>query len=255
MNVAQPEDGEESDPPPKKTPEGANGVEGVVVTSDDPIERSDVTQTLSAPVHQSRDLGTLATAVLALVSAIIGGSITAGASVWVANMTVRAQQQQSVDEYRRTNREKIYQDMLAQMSALDGVMQDLNLQAAAIAANAQLGRPPADKTQIYKPLYERWEPEYAKFAAAISNAELVSSHHIIDVSRALRDAYSRDFYVIVTPELLPPGTPTSIVEQFLRMASLSDIAPDYDPSLKGKSRYELKVLFVSDAKDDLAFND
>src|SRR5947209_3215219 len=79
-------------------------------------------QSQKKPKNRKKRSATTSSVVLSLVSAIIGGVITAGASIWVASMTAQAQQTQSIEEYRRTNREKIYQDMLTQMTAMDNAV-------------------------------------------------------------------------------------------------------------------------------------
>lgn len=209
----------------------------------------------------------LAGALLALISAIVGGAITAGASVWVAGMTVEAQQKQSIAEYRRDNREKIYQDMLAQMTAMDSVMTSISLQMLQAGVLAQQPHMTQQQFDIFAAAEKQWQPAYDRLAAAVSNAELVSSRQVIRISKALRDAYFRQFYDLTHPGLLNkmaqvlkqlgtespniPPQPSPSEQPKLPEGS----AQEYPPELAGRRPYELKTMFIQESKNDLQLND
>lgn len=188
----------------------------------------------------------LATAVLALVSALVGGAITAGASVWVANMTVQSQQKQSVAEYRRNNREKIYQDMFAQMTAMDSVMDSIAFRSIFASYGTLVKN--EDEKEFYDSAFKQWEPAYDRLTAAVSNAELVSSRQVIGISKALVQAYNGAFKKVLRKALDR--------EQKEPLIDLRKQGPlGFPPELEGKSPDELKPMFITAAKNDLALND
>lgn len=195
-------------------------------------------------------------ALLALMSAILGGAITAGASVFVANRTIEAQAKQSVAEYQRTNREQIYTEVLAQLTRIDGLTEKATVNRILGDLGTSPGSPPADPNRFneYKPLFEEWQPEFDKLNVAISNAELVSSRRVIDICKALSDAYWFEFYNTLADEL------TADMQPDLRRKMLDSIKQTgspyvYDPTLKDRSIGELREMFIKEAKNDLAFND
>jgi hypothetical protein len=108
-------------------------------------------------------------------------------------MTVQAQQKQSVAEYRRNNRQKIYQDMLTQMSALESATKSIKLETAILHVGRQQVSD-EERARITTDARNQWQPAYDHLSAAVSNAELVSSQQVIGISKALLIAYSDDFY-------------------------------------------------------------
>ena len=94
-------------------------------------------------VPAKKDRGALNDAVLPLVGVLLGGLLAAGASLFTANIEAKAQERQAIEQYRRDNREKIYSELLAQVSGVDNVMKQVQIQTATAAARKPLPTPSA----------------------------------------------------------------------------------------------------------------
>jgi hypothetical protein len=217
-------------------------------------------QSIQSPGGSEQRRLALAGAVLALLSAIVGGVIAAGASIWVANttaqaqqrvatMTAQAQQKQSVDEYRRNNREKIYQDMFGQMTAMDSAIDSFTLMSLGVI-RVLPGTTKEEQDRIFSDAQKQWQPAYDRLNAAVSNAELVSSRQVIGIAKALRQAYFVAFYNRVYSGILDKlgGAATPATGQMQG-------PPEFPTELNGKSIRELKAMLIVAAKEDLDLND
>ena len=222
-------------------------------------------------VPAKKERGALNDAVLPLVGVLLGGLLAAGASLFTANIEAKAQERQAIEQYRRDNREKIYSELLAQVSGVDNVMKQVQIQTATAAAHKPLkdaGANPEDDMEIYNRLNGQFQPAFDKLSTAISDAELVGSHRIIELSKALQDSYFVSFNELAVPRevilklgysgLQPakpgPATPNPPGQQ----ATTGDPDTDsvaQDPSLADLPPAKLKQMLVNAAKDDLAFND
>lgn len=195
----------------------------------------------------------VAPALIALVSGLVGGVITQGASFWVANRNAASSQQQSVEEYRRTNREKIYQDVLAQMTTLDTTTQsvaeevefrtEMERAIGNVGADGSLKGDPVSK--ILGEAQAKWHPVYDRFVSAVLNAELVSSSKVVEISKALQAAYFTEFIKATYGQMYPHGYPGMIPEP----------PPEVVPQYRDKSLKALRATFMEIAKADVATND
>jgi hypothetical protein len=225
------------------------------------------------------DRGALREALLPLAGVLLGGLLAAGASLFTAGLEAKAQERQAIAQYRRDNREKIYSDMLAQVSVMQNVMTQVQIQSAMASARKPLNTPevnPEDDPQLFNRLNEQFQPAYDKLSTAISDAELVGSHQVIALSKALQDAYFVDFNNLVVPEkivvrlglgnrrLQPPQPQDPSGANAGGQGSDSDnkggADKEADPgkedaALKDLPPATLKQMLITAAKEDLAFND
>ena len=72
----------------------------------------------------------LITALIALVGVLLGGSVAAASSYWTAKMTITAQQQQTIDQYRRDKRKDIYANLLTQLAGVERTYQQISFDVA-----------------------------------------------------------------------------------------------------------------------------
>ncbi len=233
-------------------------------------DRSPDTDDSDAPPAK-KDRGALNDAVLPLVGVLLGGLLAAGASLFTANIEAKAQERQAIEQYRRDNREKIYADLLAQVSSVDNVMKQVAIQTATAEAHKPLkdaGATPEDDLEIYGRLSSQFQPAFDRLSTAISDAELVGSHRVVELSKALQDSYFVSFNELALPRdvvlklsvrgLAPAKTEPSTQNPPGRQATTGDQDKDSDaeaPSLADMPPATLKQMLVSAAKEDLAFND
>jgi hypothetical protein len=228
--------------------------------------RSPDADTADAPAKKGR--GALNDAVLPLVGVLLGGLLAAGASLFTANIEAKAQERQAIEQYRRDNREKIYSDLLAQVSGVDNVMKQVQIQTATASARKPLkdaGATPEDDMEIYNRLSGQFQPAFDKLSTAISDAELVGSHRIVELSKALQDSYFVSFNELALPRevilklgysgLQPAKPGPSAQGQQATPGDLDTDSAAQDPSLADLPPATLKQMLVSAAKEDLAFND
>jgi len=219
-------------------------------------------------VHAKKDRGALNDAVLPLVGVLLGGLLAAGASLFTANIESKAQERQAIEQYRRDNREKIYSDLLAQVSGVDNVMRQVQIQTATASARKPLkdaGATPEDDMEIYNRLSDQFQPAFDKLSTAISDAELVGSHRIIELSKALQDSYFVSFNELAVPRevilklgysgLQPAKPGPSTPGQQTTTGDPDTDSAAQDPRLADLPPATLKQMLVSAAKEDLAFND
>ena len=222
-------------------------------------------------VPAKKDRGALRDAVLPLVGVLLGGLLAAGASLFTANIEAKAQERQAIEQYRRDNREKIYSDLLAQVSGVDNVMKQVQIQTATASTRKPLkdaGATPEDDMEIYNRLSGQFQPAYDKLSTAISDAELVGSHRIIELSKALQDSYFVSFNELAVPRevilklgfsgLQPAKPGPSAQNPPGQQATTGDPNTDgaaEDRDIADLPPVTLKQMLVSAAKEDLAFND
>ncbi len=208
-------------------------------------------------------------AVLPLVGVLLGGLLAAGASLFTANIEAKAQEHQAIEQYRRDNREKVYADLLAQVSGVDNVMKQVQIQAATASARKPLrdaGADPEDDMEIFNRLSGQFQPAFDRLSTAISDTELVGSHRVIELSQALQDSYFVSFNELAVPRdtilklgftgLQPakPGPSTQSPPGQQSNDSDKDSATE-EQNLADLPPTTLKQMLVRAAKDDLAFND
>ena len=224
----------------------------------------------AAPARRKKERGALNDAVLPLVGVLLGGLLAAGASLFTANIEATAQERQAIEQYRRDNREKVYAELLAQVSGVDNVMKQVQIQTATAAARRPLkdaGAAPEDDMAIYDRLNGQFQPAFDKLSTAISDTELVGSHRIIELSKALQDSYFVSFNELAVPRevILKLGftglqpaksSPSTQSPQGQQPAGdQDDGSAAEDPHLADLPPLTLKQMLVSAAKEDLAFND
>lgn len=235
------------------------------MTSDVP-ENEPLPATPPEPKASSR--AALREALLPLAGVLLGGLLAAGASLFTAGLEAKSQERQAIAQYRRDNREKIYADMLAQVSVMQNVMTQVEVQAAMASDRKALNAPeanPADDPQIYSRLNEQFQPAYDRLSTSIADAELVGSHQVIALSKALQDSYFDSFSQLVIPEKIvvrlglgskklqppqPQDKPAPTIAPDQANADIGDEA-----SLRDLPPATLKQMLIAAAKEDLAFND
>jgi hypothetical protein len=202
---------------------------------------------------QEKSLSIWFAPVLTLVGVIAGGFITTGTNVWMANKNSDDRQNQSIVEYRRDKREKMYQDMLAQMNTMDITVDTVSTQVEEDAAMERISEgfttPDASSrgaahSRIISEAQNKWQPAYERLTAAVSNAELVSSRKVIEYSKGLVFGYRTEFVKATYGQLYPGGFP----------GMLPVPPPDLPPEFKGKSIEELRRGFIEAAKADLTLD-
>jgi hypothetical protein len=219
-------------------------------------------------------------AVIAVVGVLLGGGVAALSSYWTAHMTIQSQQQQSLEQYRRDKRHEIYVNLLTQLTSLETTLRQIQIdhlkQALSLAGTQPA--PPSDQPQplpedLTKQNDDKWQAAYDKFSAAISTAQLVSSRRIIELSKALRDAYSNSYYGLAYPKLLESAAAGMAVSLGIRPvlpessnppAAPAPSAPppppilpppEYDQSLTQLPTWQLRSMFVEEAKTEIDLND
>lgn len=206
----------------------------------------------AAPAAKERSQ--LSDAVLPLVGVLLGGLLAAGASLFTAHLEAKAQERQAIEQYRRDNREKIYAEMLAQVSVMQNVMNQVEVQSAISTARKPLNAAPTaeDDSDIYNRLNGQFQPAFDKLSTAISDAELVGSHRVIELSKALQDSYFVSFNKLVVPS----DVAAKLGSGYKSLQPAQNPNPaDNVANLDQLPPAKLKELLVSAAKDDLAFND
>jgi hypothetical protein len=216
----------------------------------------------AAPAKKERSQ--LSDAVLPLVGVLLGGLLAAGASLFTAHMEAKAQERQAIEQYRRDNRETIYSAMLAQVSVMQNVMNQVEVQTAMSSSRKPLNAPaqtPEDDADIYNRLNEQFQPAFDKLSTAISDAELVGSHRVIELSKALQDSY----FVTFTKLAVPTDVAVKLGSGYKALQPAQPTPADQDPNapeaadnvanLDQLPPAQLKELLVAAAKEDLAFND
>jgi hypothetical protein len=194
---------------------------------------------------------------------------------WNANKSAEDKQQQSIFEYRRDHREKIYQDMLVQMNDLDNIAQSVTAQVhddietyrvtEGHAADDRAPLSDADDSKVMMTAENKWGPPFERLTAAVNNAELVSSKDVINYSKALLGAYSAEFVAATYGQMYPEaysemkkrdgeldleyknGPESSLFV----LVSWRDVRPD----LRGKPKKELRQDFIDSARRDLRTDD
>ena len=221
----------------------------------------------AAPVKKER--GTLSDAVFPLVGVLLGGLLAAGASLFTAHIEAKAQERQAIEQYRRDNREKIYADLLAQVSGVDNVIKQVRIQTAAASAHKPLKDAGGgeDDVEIFNRLNGQFQPAYDRLSTAVSDVELVGSHRVIDLSKALQDSYFVSFNELVVPRdvivrlgfrgLQPAKSPPSAGAPDSSAGPENSDQPGAaaDENLADLPPATLKQMLVGAAKEDLAFND
>jgi hypothetical protein len=194
------------------------------------------------------------------------------ASYFTTRMTINAQQQQIVAQYRRDKRQDIYANVLTQLSgvktAYNNIVSDIAMDSFAFSflqgTSAQPVTAPHDAPDLAKKYGPQWHSAWDEFNATFSSAELFSSRHFIEVAKALSDVYSRKYLEAVHP--VYPDDPDKTPAARDRVRVQRDVqfkieemgkmdGPPYDPALAQKGPYELAQLPIKEAKDELALND
>ncbi|MCW2652019.1 MAG: hypothetical protein JWR32_2995 [Mycobacterium sp.] len=263
-----------NDQPPDIAPQPSGEVEpdppeeAVPKPSDEPAASEIV-----APSANAKDRRANQTIALIALSGVVIGAIIAGASSYlITRLTVAAQRQEQIDQYRRDQRRDVYVNTLNQLAALESAERDEEI--AFIFADRQLIRSggAADPTALeeyvkaIRPAADSFNKAYSALDAAVSGAELLSSRRVVGVSNALRDKHSQMFIQIA----LSSETRRSMLGRLLGdvfvnsgvwpgPTNVSPFGPpdtrQYDPALLKKSPPELKSLYIAYSKEDLGLND
>jgi hypothetical protein len=219
-----------------------------------------------------KDRRSLSDAVFPLVGVLLGGLLAAGASLFTAHIEAKAQERQAIEQYRRDNREKIYADLLAQVSGVDNVIKQVQIQTAAASArkplkDADAGGAAEDDMEIFNRLNGQFQPAYDRLSTAVSDVELVGSHRVIDLSKALQESYFVSFNELVVPRdvivklgfrgLQPANSspPASAPDSQAAPGNSGKEGAAADENLADLPPATLKQMLVGAAKEDLAFND
>lgn len=224
------------------------------------MNSGDDTPTLHADQAESaqakKDRSRLSDAVLPLVGVLLGGLLAASTSLFTAHLEAKAQERQAIEQYRRDNREKIYAEMLAQVAVMQNVMNQVELQTAIASARKPLDQAATAEqgSEIYNRLTGQFQPAFDKLSTAISDAELVGSHRVIELSKALQDSYFVSFNKLVVPSDVAVKLGSGY--KGLQPAKPNPAAQtEDDANLDQQSPAILKEMLVAAAKEDLAFND
>jgi hypothetical protein len=237
------------------------------MNSGEDIEGADIAKAKPAkiePAPAAKAHSHLREAIVPLIGVIVGGALAAGASLITAQVEAKAQERQAIEQYRRDNREKIYAEVLSQASVMQNVMNQVEVQSAMSSARKPLNAAaltPEDDADIYNRLNGQFQPAFDKLSTAISDAELVGSHRVIELSKALQDSY----YVSFTKLVVPGDVAAKLGSSYKGLQSAQPAPAGQDPNageaadnvanLDQLPPAKLKELLVSAAKEDLAFND
>lgn len=214
---------------------------------------------------------TIVVALIALGGVLLGGTVAAASSYATARMTIDSQQQQSLQQYRRDKRHDIYVNLLTQLTSLETTLNQIELSQAKLQYMvAQLGdhpapppeKPPPAPPDLTKQNDDKWQTAYESVNAAITAAEVVSTRKIIELSKALRDAYSGEYYHSAFPGLIEGlkegeealGQGPSI-EGGTPASGPPLPPPEYDPALLRLPIWKLKDQFIQEAKTEIDLND
>lgn len=206
-------------------------------------------------------------AIIALVSALIGGGIAATMSYVTTNMTVSAQAKQATEQYRRDQRKDIYANLLKEVTNLENELDSAKIKFFLIGVTTGMASimpplPPSEenpKINAIGQVQQEWHSAYAALDAAISNAELFSSERVIHIAMALRDNISDQYYHVLQ-ETLSAGKP-SIPGKFgdayasIGRNPVDEANPQYDQSLRSLPTQKLRDMYLEAARQDLAIND
>lgn len=216
------------------------------------------------PAPTKKERSQLSDAVLPLVGVLLGGLLAASASLFTAHIEAKSQERQAIEQYRRDNRETIYAAMLAQASVMQNVMNQVEVQTAMSSSRKPLNAPaqtPEDGAEIYNRLNDQFQPAFDKLSTAISDAELVGSHRVIELSKALQDSY----YVTFTKLAVPTDVAVKLGSEYKSLQPAqpapadqnrdSPEAADNVANLDQLPPAQLRQMLVTAAKEELAFND
>ncbi|WP_142386983.1 hypothetical protein [Mycobacterium hubeiense] len=183
--------------------------------------------------------------------------------------TIAAQQEQSVEQYRRDQRIDIYSNLLKEMT---------NLQNASESARSRLtilrlslptpveGQPrptPAVAAQLEK-IVSDWEAAYQRLDGTISDAELFTQEYVIDLAMVFRDRLVIDFYDAYGNAFAAARQPISDAagdaasQLRVTAAAAADMAgtpSPYDMALLETAIPDLRNMYIDAAKRDLGLND
>ena len=204
----------------------------------------------------------LAGAILTLIGVGLGSAVT----YLNNNATIKAQQEQSVEQYRRDQRIDIYANILKEVSNLQNALENARFQLIVLSPRRGGQEPPPepDTTPQLGKIQSDWQAACGVLDGTISNAELFSSAEVIGLAMAMRDKLSNEFYDSYRQALPLSAGPAAdafadAVSQLGTITSpyggVPGSQPLYDKSLLDKSPNELREMYIHAAKQDLGLND
>ncbi len=212
----------------------------------------------------------IVTAFIALVGVVLAGGVGACSSYVTTTATMEGQRKLAREGFGRDHREKAYDELLAQLSALDSTYREIIFEVVQAFANAgatpafsgSVELPPPLRDSIRAQFGDRWTSAQKQFGSAISGVELVASHRVISVAAALSSAYSLSYLKLTFGG---PGF-ANLSQAFDELDEVNstglgdplgvDLRPvPVEPALTTKSIAELRTLLVQYAKDDLGLTD
>lgn len=252
--------------------------ERVVEPDPEPAPRPEPPPT---PASSKGERSTTMLTVIGLVLTLIGVAIGSVTTFMTSNATIRAQQEESVDQFRRDNRRDQYSKILQQATNVQNAgnftssaVGAFGLQGTALGVPSAIGEAKGEIWQELGVLEEgglprpdaigapgsetpyqmnalatgigrvrsSWQDAYSLLDQAISNAEIVASSPVIKYARALRDKYRSDYYAAILKNLEAS------------FANLPDPKPNAAeiaeglvgaPAETGPPRYEANLLWKS----------
>ncbi|OBG50465.1 hypothetical protein [Mycolicibacterium fortuitum] len=208
----------------------------------------------------------IVTAFIALFGVMLAGGVGACSSYVTTTATMEGQRNLAREGFGRDHREKAYDELLTQLSALDSTYREVIFETASAVATVNMqqgisgatGLTPQQRDSVIMRFGERWSGAQKQYDSAISAVELVASRRVVSVAGALAQAYNLGYLKIAYGESALVDVSEVLKGLGNGINGPKDLGiepPPIDPTLEAKSINELRALLVQYAKEDLGLTD